>query len=291
MAFIHRPETRPDAFMRGFAISAMLALIPTQSTTNPSQSDSAIQALTKVNPFVFLMPTAYAKELEQEKLGLLGLTVEGEEKKLEKINVRILDKNHPNKKIELWQIFPKELYSLPYGEYAVFVSAKGFRNTKIPVEIKHPGNELRFTLEESSIPQGLQQIFPFSETTPSFKTMEANVSPLIRAYLHENDLSHVQLKGFDLTEIDLSGKILIGANFSGAILNEANFSGAILNEANFTGAILNEANFSGAILNEANFSGANLANADLSKTHFTEAIFKDAILQGTKLPEELQTLH
>lgn len=286
MAFIHRPETRPDAFMRGFAISAMLALIPTQSA-NRSQSDSTIQTLTKESAAIFFIPNVYANSFQQEKFGLLGLTVEGREKKLEKINVTILGKNTSNK-IELREIFPQELYSLPYGHYEVFLSAKGFRNTKVPIEIKNPGNELRVTLEASPIPKGLQQVLPFSETTPLFSTLKTNVSPLIKTYLHEDDLSHIQLKGFDLTGIDLSGKILIGANFTGAILNQANFTGAVLNKTNFAGAKLHEANFTGAVLNQTNFMGANLAHADLSRTYFTEAFFQDAVLTGTKLPENLK---
>lgn len=94
------------------------------------------------------------------------------------------------------------------------------------------------------------------------------------------------LSGVDLSNGELVGANLSGANLAGADLRGANLRRADLSGANLAGANLRAANLPGALLRRcdltrADFSGANLIKADLTGSTTQDAIFNNALLEGT----------
>ncbi|MCH2026708.1 MAG: pentapeptide repeat-containing protein, partial [Verrucomicrobiales bacterium] len=107
------------------------------------------------------------------------------------------------------------------------------------------------------------------------------------------------LGGIDLKDMDLSGADLTGIS-SGSVRGEPlslpeNWSivkgylvgpTADLKEANFSEVDFSEADLSGTNLEEVNFTKTNLTNAVLTGSTGLDSVeFKDAILDGIKLPE------
>jgi uncharacterized protein YjbI with pentapeptide repeats/predicted DNA-binding WGR domain protein len=107
---------------------------------------------------------------------------------------------------------------------------------------------------------------------------------------------------FDALGASISG-LLKGADFSRAKLQdakfnqntfveggnqfqEARFRDADLRNADFTKCKLNRADFSGADLRGANFTGADLTEANLESAKLGDNKWENAILDGTRLPEE-----
>jgi len=91
----------------------------------------------------------------------------------------------------------------------------------------------------------------------------------------------VDLRGAELVGANLAGANLAGADLTGANLRRADLSGANLQNAKLRATNLPGANLKGCDLTQADFSGANLIKANLSGSATKDALFTDALMEGT----------
>lgn len=120
-----------------------------------------------------------------------------------------------------------------------------------------------------------------SETWDRWRTENPEVRPrLVRADLHEHNLSGLDLSKCDLTAADLRKCNLTGSSLINADLSHANLEGAALINADLTGVVLRNASMIGADLSGATVQGADLTNANLNDVKFNRSVLKDCRVWG-----------
>ena len=140
-----------------------------------------------------------------------------------------------------------------------------------------------------------------SESSPSHvKRPVAGVfKSIIKTFRGGRDLRGRDFSGKNVIEEDFSGDDLRGAifkaadaagtNFRMANLSDADMRWADFTEADFRGAILERAKLNIANLEGTNFQGAIMIDVDLTRvTLFEGASFKDAVMTGAKMSDELR---